>query len=98
MKVYEVEFYPVKRFLKRTQWRWKIKAINGRIVAASTESFYNKKDCEDNALSTMVSLRAHFDKEQFAHLDKVYESSCVRGNNHYVCGNKDVCEQCKVSQ
>lgn len=27
------------------QWRWNLKASNGRIVADSAEAYYNKADC-----------------------------------------------------
>lgn len=27
------------------QWRWRLKADNGRIIADSGESYYNKQDC-----------------------------------------------------
>ena len=26
-------------------WRWRLKASNGRIIADSGESYYNKSDC-----------------------------------------------------
>jgi uncharacterized protein YegP (UPF0339 family) len=31
------------------EWRWRRKAINGRIVGASTEGYNNKSDCRENA-------------------------------------------------
>lgn len=27
------------------QWRWHLKAANGRIIANSGEGYYNKQDC-----------------------------------------------------
>lgn len=27
------------------QWRWRFVASNGRIIAVSSESYYNKSDC-----------------------------------------------------
>lgn len=27
------------------QWRWRYRANNGRVVFASTESYWNKRDC-----------------------------------------------------
>ena len=27
------------------QWRWRLKAVNGRIVADSGEGYFNKVDC-----------------------------------------------------
>ena len=31
------------------KWRWRRKAVNGRIVAAATEGYVNKADCIANA-------------------------------------------------
>ena len=31
------------------EWRWERKALNGKIVGASTEGYKNKSDCEANA-------------------------------------------------
>jgi uncharacterized protein YegP (UPF0339 family) len=31
------------------QWRWRRTAINGRVVGASTEGYWNRQDCVDNA-------------------------------------------------
>lgn len=45
MKKYPVQFY--KTFLR--QWRWRVKADNGKIIGASSESFKNKIDCVHNA-------------------------------------------------
>lgn len=56
MNSYPLELY--KTWYK--QWRWKIVASNGKTVAASTESFKNRKDCEDNAKITGYSLKNHF--------------------------------------
>lgn len=52
--------YPVKVFRNIfLQWRWKVKASNGKIVAASTESFKNRLDCEHNIDLTAASLAEH---------------------------------------
>ena len=32
-----------------SQWRWRRKASNGRIIGASTESYVNRSDCIANA-------------------------------------------------
>lgn len=32
-----------------SQWRWRKKAANGRIIGASTESYVNRNDCIANA-------------------------------------------------
>ena len=29
------------------EWRWRLKARNGRIVAISGEGYHNKSDCRD---------------------------------------------------
>ncbi len=34
---------------KNKQWRWRRKALNHRIVGASTEGYHNRKDCLANA-------------------------------------------------
>jgi len=45
MELYKVEFY--KKYLK---WRWRAKSpSNGKITGASSESYWNKSDCEFNA-------------------------------------------------
>jgi len=56
MRNYEVRFK--KNILG--QWRWKIVATNGKTIGASSESFWNKKDCEDNAKNVGNSLNNHF--------------------------------------
>lgn len=35
---------------KKSEWRWRRTAPNGRIVGASTEGYHNKADCIDNAI------------------------------------------------
>jgi hypothetical protein len=40
----------------RTMWRWKLTASNGKVLCASSEGFYNKKDCKDNADKTAFWL------------------------------------------
>ena len=34
---------------KKGEWRWKVKAANGKIVEASTEGYKNKEDCVSNS-------------------------------------------------
>jgi len=48
------EFVVYKTFFK--QWRWRIKADNGKIIGASTESFKNKLDCSHNAILVKNSI------------------------------------------
>ena len=42
------------------QWRWRIRANNGKIVDASTESFKNRADAVTNAKSTAASINKYF--------------------------------------
>jgi uncharacterized protein YegP (UPF0339 family) len=37
------------------QWRWYLRATNGRRIATSGEGYYNKQDC----LDAIESLRVH---------------------------------------
>ena len=37
-------FYEVYRD-RSSQWRWRLKAANGRIIADSGEGYINKSDC-----------------------------------------------------
>lgn len=37
-------YYSVYRDIA-TQWRWRLVAANGKIVANSGEGYYNKSDC-----------------------------------------------------
>jgi hypothetical protein len=39
------------------QWRWKIKASNGKCIASANEGFYNRKDCEHNLKITMEAIQ-----------------------------------------
>jgi uncharacterized protein YegP (UPF0339 family) len=38
------------------QWRWRVKANNGKIIGASSESYWNKSDCIKNAVLMKVAL------------------------------------------
>jgi uncharacterized protein YegP (UPF0339 family) len=40
------QVYEARRgLMRRKQWRWRLKAANGRVVADSAESYNNKRDC-----------------------------------------------------
>lgn len=39
------------------EWRWRLKASNGKIVADSAESYVNKSDCE-HGISLVTSVNA----------------------------------------
>lgn len=32
----------------RKQWRWRVKAANGKVIGASTEGYWNRADCVRN--------------------------------------------------
>lgn len=49
----------LKSFKK--EWRWKIKANNGKIIAASSEGYINKSDCIYNAKSTAKSIQEFYE-------------------------------------
>ncbi len=40
---------------KKKEWRWRLKASNGKIIADSGEGYKNKEDAE-NGISLVVSL------------------------------------------
>lgn len=41
---------------KRGEWRWRVVAGNGRILAVSSESYKNQLDCIAGAQSTTSAL------------------------------------------
>lgn len=49
MTSWTVEFYR-SRFPKlyRVEWRWRVRAANGRVIASSTEGYYNFQDMRSN--------------------------------------------------
>ena len=38
------EIYSTKKPFTRKQWRWRLRAKNGRVIAHG-ESYYNREDC-----------------------------------------------------
>lgn len=49
------ELYRARRgLLLRTQWRWRLRARNGRIIATSGEGYNNRRD----ALAAITTIRA----------------------------------------
>ena len=40
----------------RKEWRWRITANNGKIIASSSEGYYNKQDLITNMASIVGSL------------------------------------------
>lgn len=59
-KAHPFEMYSKRDWKLRKQWRWRIRANNGKIIAASSEGYFNKMDCRYNAMSTGRSLLAAF--------------------------------------
>lgn len=57
---YTIEFY--KTFWLQ-EWRWRVKADNGKKVAAASEGFKNRLDCLANARITMSALQMFFTNE-----------------------------------
>lgn len=47
---HKLEIYSRKPLIGRRQWRWRLKAANGKIIGASSESYNNYEDCEMNIL------------------------------------------------
>ena len=42
---------------KRKQWRWRLKADNGKIIAASSEGYNNQHDMENNIRQISLALK-----------------------------------------
>lgn len=45
-----------KKDKETKQWRWRVKAGNGKIIGASTESYFNRVDCVQNAIDLELAL------------------------------------------
>jgi|GEM_PF-2651138 len=59
----KIEIYDTyNAYTKSSQWRWRI-TVSSDIVAASTESYYNRKDCIDNLLSLENYIRQLREKD-----------------------------------
>lgn len=56
-----IEYY--KTFWRK-EWRWRIKASNGRIIASSSEGYKNKKDAEANLYQLYITLFDHYDEPE----------------------------------
>ena len=57
---YNVEIYKDGN----SEWRWRIKATNGRIIGASTEGYKNKSDLINNIESINASFVQFFLEEE----------------------------------
>ena len=44
---------------KRGEWRWRLKAANGKILAVSSEGYNGKHNCVNCILSVKGSRTAH---------------------------------------
>ena len=53
-----------KQHVITRQWRWKITASNGKIIAAASEGYFNKKDCEHNLKITMQAIQEYLISNQ----------------------------------
>ena len=42
------------------QWRWKIIASNGRTIGASSESYWNRLDCEHNLKIVGTAINSNY--------------------------------------
>lgn len=58
IKSYKVELYQSlwNGLSLRREWRWRVKATNGKIIGAATESYVNKSDAIYNIKSLGLSL------------------------------------------
>lgn len=56
MKKYKVIFY---RSWPLGKWRWRVTASNGRIIGASSQGYYNKKECIQNVKDLGECLLNH---------------------------------------
>jgi hypothetical protein len=61
-RAHELEFYYRRHlFTFKKQWRWRTVAVNGRVTGSSSESYYNKGECEDNARDVAKSILLSLD-------------------------------------
>lgn len=51
-----LEIYSKKPLFGRRQYRWRIKARNGKIIASSSEGYNNRSECIDNIFLLKESL------------------------------------------
>lgn len=55
-----VETYKTLTWKLKYEWRWRVRANNGKIIASSSEGYINKGDMENNMKSTFASLDSFF--------------------------------------
>ena len=58
------EVYEVVTPLRSERWRWRVIALNGRIVAASSEGFFSKEGAEDLLLAALNASIADLPDDQ----------------------------------
>ena len=51
-----LEVYSKITWTLKKEWRWRITANNGKVIAASSEGYRNREDLINNMASTSVSL------------------------------------------
>lgn len=59
-----VEVYKTTTWYLKTEWRWRIKANNGKIVASSSEGYRNKQDLITNMASIVGSLGEYLTEQE----------------------------------
>jgi len=59
-----VEVYRKYTWALKFEWRWRIRANNGKIIASSSEGYRNKSDLINNIASTSVSLGEYISEEE----------------------------------
>ena len=56
-KPHKLEFYKKYNFLKlRNEWAWRTTASNGQITGRSSEKYFNRLECEQNARDVSKSI------------------------------------------
>ena len=51
-----VEIYKHRTWYGKSEWRWRITANNGKIIASATEGYRNRQDLLSNMASIVGSL------------------------------------------
>lgn len=59
-----VEVYKTTTWYLKTEWRWRITANNGKIIASSSEGYSNKEDLINNMASISGSLLEYLTEEK----------------------------------
>ena len=55
--MYTIEFYDTKRPFQRRQYRWRVRHINGNIIAQSSEGYNNRSDRDESFFRLRSALR-----------------------------------------